>query len=147
MLAVSKGKQHAVLLIEDDSNYEGLHSEEEEEEEEGGMPAQHFQHIQCNKELSKRKANKAKMAEALAHCTQNDFSGCIPDGLRVKVWGPLNVEQLNSCFCRALGSCVYYSYLTNTVFVSTDTNCVAAYKFSTGQAAKILCTMVCKFAR
>ncbi|KAG6875570.1 hypothetical protein C0992_003270 [Termitomyces sp. T32_za158] len=72
--------------------------------------------------------------------------GCIPNGLEVKVWGLLDVERLNSCFCGALGPCCYYSYLTNTVFIRTNTNCVAAFKFSSGQSAKILGTKVYKFA-
>ncbi|KAG6875577.1 hypothetical protein C0992_003244 [Termitomyces sp. T32_za158] len=65
--AASKGKQPAVLLIEDNSNYGESHSKEEEEEEEGEMPAQYFQHIHHNKKLAKKKANRAKVMEAIAH--------------------------------------------------------------------------------
>ncbi|KAG6895873.1 hypothetical protein C0992_011873 [Termitomyces sp. T32_za158] len=65
--AASKGKQHVVLLIDDDSDYGELHSEEEEEAEEGKMPAQCFQHMQQNKKLAKKKVNKVKNTAALAH--------------------------------------------------------------------------------
>ncbi|KAG6873812.1 hypothetical protein C0992_008408, partial [Termitomyces sp. T32_za158] len=88
--AAGKGKQRAVPAIKDDSDYGQLQSEEEEEAEEGELAAQRFQHVQRNKKLAKKKANRAKAAAALAHRAQNDFSGCIPDGLGVKVWGPLD---------------------------------------------------------
>ncbi|KAG6875571.1 hypothetical protein C0992_003263 [Termitomyces sp. T32_za158] len=122
-----------------------LQSEEEEEAEEGELAAQRFQRVQHNKKLAKKKANKAKAAAALAHRVQNDFSGCIPDGLGVKVWGPLDVERLNLCFCGALGPCHYYLYLTNTVFVGADANCAAAFEFSSGQSAKIPGTKVYQY--
>ncbi|KAG6878560.1 hypothetical protein C0992_007891 [Termitomyces sp. T32_za158] len=128
--AASKGKQRVVPTEEDDSDYGQSSSEVEEEEEEGKTPAQRFQRIQQNKKLAKKKANRAQAAAALAHRAQNDFSGRIPDGLGVKIWGPLNVERLNSCFCRALGPSFYYLYQTNTVFMGADTSCVAAYEFS-----------------
>ncbi|KAG6887895.1 hypothetical protein C0992_010305 [Termitomyces sp. T32_za158] len=145
--AASKGKQWVVPTKEDDNNYGQLSSEAEEEEEEGKMPAQHFQCVQQNKKLAKKKANRAQAAAALAHRAQNDFSGCIPDGLGVKIWGPLDVERLNSCFCGALGPSFYYLYRTNAVFVGADANCVAAYEFGSGHAADTLQTMVYKFAR
>ncbi|KAG6874114.1 hypothetical protein C0992_008048, partial [Termitomyces sp. T32_za158] len=63
------------------------------------------------------------------------------------VWGPLDVEQLNSCFRGALGPCCYYSSLTNTVFVGADANCAAAFEFSSGQSAKVPGTKVYQFAR
>ncbi|KAG6882493.1 hypothetical protein C0992_011524, partial [Termitomyces sp. T32_za158] len=93
-----------------------------------------------------KKANRAKAAAAIAHRAQNDFSGRIPDGLGVKVWGPLDVERLNSCFRGGLGPCCYYSSLTNTVFVGADANCAAAFEFSSGQAAKVPGTKVYQFA-
>ncbi|KAG6886546.1 hypothetical protein C0992_003486 [Termitomyces sp. T32_za158] len=146
MAVVDKGKQRAVPAIEDDSDYGQLQSEEEEEAEEGELPAQHFQRVQRNKKLAKKKANKAKAAAAIVHRAQNDFSGRIPDGLGVKVWGPLDVERLNSCFHGGLGPCHYYLYLMNTVFVGADANCVAAFKFSSGQLAKVPGTKVYQFA-
>ncbi|KAG6874889.1 hypothetical protein C0992_006072 [Termitomyces sp. T32_za158] len=123
--------------IQDDSDYGQSQSKEEEEAKEGELAAQHFQHVQRNKKLAKKKANRAKAAAAIAHRAQNDFSGRIPDGLGVKVWGPLDVERLNSCFRGALGPCCYYSSLTNTVFVGADANRAAAFKFSSGQSAKV----------
>ncbi|KAG6895127.1 hypothetical protein C0992_003047 [Termitomyces sp. T32_za158] len=83
--AAGKGKQWAMPTIEDDSDYEQLQSEEEEEAKEGESAAQRFQHVQRNKKLAKKKANKAKAAVAIAHRAHNDFSGRIPDGLGVKV--------------------------------------------------------------
>ncbi|KAG6893809.1 hypothetical protein C0992_008553, partial [Termitomyces sp. T32_za158] len=147
MAAVDKGKQWAVPAIENDSDYGQLQSKEEEEAKEGESAAQRFQHVQRNKKLTKTKANRAKAAAAIVHRAQNDFSGRIPDGLGVKVWGPLDVEWLNSCFCGALGSCYYYLYLTNTVFVGADANCAAAFEFSSGQSAKVPGTKVYQFAR
>ncbi|KAG6875075.1 hypothetical protein C0992_005304 [Termitomyces sp. T32_za158] len=119
--AAGKGKQRG-----------GSQSKEEEEAEEGELAAQHFQCMQRNKKLTKKKANRAKAAAAIAHRVQNDFSGRIPDGLGVKVWGPLDVERLNSCFCGALGPCCYYSSLMNTVFVEADADRAAAFEFSSG---------------
>ncbi|KAG6882759.1 hypothetical protein C0992_010736 [Termitomyces sp. T32_za158] len=107
--ATGKGKQQAVPAIDDDSDYGQSQSKEEEEAKEGESAAQRFQHVQRNKKLAKKKANRAKAAAALVHRAQNDFSGHIPDGLGVKVWGPLDVERLNSCFRGALGPCCYYS--------------------------------------
>ncbi|KAG6894790.1 hypothetical protein C0992_004671 [Termitomyces sp. T32_za158] len=145
-VAVDKGKQRAVPAIEDDSDYGQLQSEEEEEAKEGELAAQRFQHVQHNKKLTKKKANRAKVAAAIAHRAQNDFSGRIPDGLGVKVWGPLDVERLNSCFCGALGPCCYYLSLTNTVFVGADANHAAAFEFNSGQLAKAPGTKVYQFA-
>ncbi|KAG6894416.1 hypothetical protein C0992_006139 [Termitomyces sp. T32_za158] len=144
--AVGKGKQQAVPAIENDSNYSQSHSKEEEEVKEGEMAAERFQRIQQIKKLAKKKANRMKAATALAHKVQNDFSGCISDGLGVKVWGPLNVEWLNTCFREAISPCCYYLYKTNTVFVRADVNCTAVFELSSGQLAKVPGTMVYKFA-
>ncbi|KAG6890751.1 hypothetical protein C0992_012924 [Termitomyces sp. T32_za158] len=141
-VAADKGKQRAVPAIRDDSNYEQSQSEEEEEAEEEESAAQRFQRMQHSKKLTKKKVNRAKAAAAIAHRAQNNFSGQIPDGLGVKVWGPLDVEQLNLCFRGALGPCYYYSYLMNTVFIGADANCAAAFEFSSGQSAKVLGTKV-----
>ncbi|KAG6875509.1 hypothetical protein C0992_003553, partial [Termitomyces sp. T32_za158] len=118
------------------------YSKKEEGAKEGEMTAQHFQCVQCNKKLAK-KENRAKNAVALAHRAQNNFSGHIPDGLGVKVWGPLNVERLNSCFRGALALCCYYSYFTNT---RADANHAIAFKFSSGKSAKVPGTKVYQFA-
>ncbi|KAG6887711.1 hypothetical protein C0992_011037 [Termitomyces sp. T32_za158] len=134
--AADKEKQRVVPAIEDDSDYGQSQSKEEEAEEEESA-TQRFQHMQCNKKLAKKKANKAKAAAALAYRVQNDLSGHILDGLGVKVWGLLEVEQLNSCFCGALGPCHYYSYLTNTVFIRADANRAVAFEFNSGQVAKV----------
>ncbi|KAG6863559.1 hypothetical protein C0993_011077 [Termitomyces sp. T159_Od127] len=135
--ATSKGKTKAVPMEEDASDY-GQSSKEDKEEEEGETPAQR---IQQNKKLTKKKANRAEAAAALARRAQNDFSGRIPDGLGVKIWGPLNVEQLNSFFRRALGPSFYYSHQTNTVLVGADANRAAAYEFNSGNAADTPQTM------
>ncbi|KAG5332932.1 hypothetical protein C0989_006402, partial [Termitomyces sp. Mn162] len=79
-----KSKQQAVPAINEESNYGESQSEEEEEAEESKMPTQCFQHVQQNKKLAKKKANKAKAKAALMHKAKNDFSGCISDGLEVK---------------------------------------------------------------
>ncbi|KAG6893909.1 hypothetical protein C0992_008226, partial [Termitomyces sp. T32_za158] len=66
-------------------NYGQSFLEAEEEEEEGKTPAQHFQRVQQNKKLIKKKANRAQAAAALAHKAQNNFSGRIPNGLGVEI--------------------------------------------------------------
>ncbi|KAG6884363.1 hypothetical protein C0993_011798 [Termitomyces sp. T159_Od127] len=66
-VAAKKGKRYEVPPINDDSDYRELQSKEEEEEEENKTPAQCFQHIQQNKKIAKKKANKTKAAAALAH--------------------------------------------------------------------------------
>ncbi|KAG6894415.1 hypothetical protein C0992_006223 [Termitomyces sp. T32_za158] len=144
--AASKGKQRVVPTEEDASNYGQSSSEAEEEEEEGEMPAQRFQRVQRNKKLAKKKANRAQAAAALTHRAQNEFSGRIPDGLGVKIWGPLNVERLNLCFCGALGPSFYYLYQTNTVFMGANTSRMAAYEFGSGHAADTPQMIVYKFA-
>ncbi|KAG6869617.1 hypothetical protein C0995_001756, partial [Termitomyces sp. Mi166 len=96
--AVSKGKEKAVAMVDDESDYGQSSSEDEQESEEGESAAQCFQCMQRNKKLTLKKANVAKARDAQQHQAINDFSGCIPDGLGVKVWGPHDVEQLNSCF-------------------------------------------------
>ncbi|KAG6886489.1 hypothetical protein C0992_003733 [Termitomyces sp. T32_za158] len=65
--AVDKGKQRAVPTIDDNSDYRQLHSKEEEEAEEGKIAAQRFQHMQHNKKLAKKKANRAKNVATLVH--------------------------------------------------------------------------------
>ncbi|KAG6892570.1 hypothetical protein C0995_003113, partial [Termitomyces sp. Mi166 len=100
--AAFKGKGKIVLTLSDESDYGESSSEHERESEEGESAAQRFQHVQYNKKLTAKKANKAKAGAALQHRAINDFSGCIPDGLGVKVWRLLDVEQLNSCFTGAL---------------------------------------------
>ncbi|KAG6862903.1 hypothetical protein C0993_001009 [Termitomyces sp. T159_Od127] len=107
--AASKGKTKAVPMEEDSSDYGQFSEEEEEEEEEGETPAQRFQRVEQNTKLAKKKTNRAEAAAALAHRAQNDFSGRIPNGLGVKIWGPLNVERLNSFFRGALEPLFYYS--------------------------------------
>ncbi|KAG6887013.1 hypothetical protein C0995_002394 [Termitomyces sp. Mi166 len=96
--AMSKGKRKAVATIKNENDYGQFLSENKQESEEGESAAQHFQRVQQNKKLTTKKANVAKAEAAQQHWAINDFSGCISDGLRVKVWGPLDVEQLNSCF-------------------------------------------------
>ncbi|KAG6881152.1 hypothetical protein C0995_002879, partial [Termitomyces sp. Mi166 len=113
--AVSKGKGKIVLTLLDKSDYGESLSEHEWESEEGESVAQRFQRVQYNKKLAAKKASKAKAEAALQHRAINDFSGCIPDGLEVKVWGLLDVEQLNSCFTGALSNCVYYSVHNNAI--------------------------------
>ncbi|KAG6867274.1 hypothetical protein C0993_005081, partial [Termitomyces sp. T159_Od127] len=83
--AAKKGKHCEVSPVNNDSDYGELQSKEEEEKEEGKMPAQHFQHVQQNKKITKKKVNKAKAAAALVHQVQNNFSGCISNRLRVKI--------------------------------------------------------------
>ncbi|KAG6881366.1 hypothetical protein C0995_002108, partial [Termitomyces sp. Mi166 len=142
--AASKGKEKIVPTLSDKSNYGESLSEHEQESEEGESAAQHFQRVQYNKKLA---AKKAKAEAALQHRAINDFSGHIPDRLGVKVWGPLNVERLNSCFTGALSNCVYYSVHSNAIFVGADANRAAAFKYSSQQRAKMPTSVVYKFAR
>ncbi|KAG6893588.1 hypothetical protein C0995_016646, partial [Termitomyces sp. Mi166 len=144
--AVSKGKGKVVLMLSDKSDYDKSLSEHEWESEEGESAAQRFQHMQYNKKLTAKKASKAKAEAALQHRAINDFSGRIPDGLGVKVWGPLNVEQLNSCFKGALSDCVYYSVHNNAIFIGADANQAAAFEYSACQQAKMPASLVYKFA-
>ncbi|KAG6869830.1 hypothetical protein C0995_000234, partial [Termitomyces sp. Mi166 len=65
--------------------------------------------------------------------------------LGVKVWGLLDVEQLNSCFTGALSDCVYYSVHNNTIFVGADANRAAAFEYSSQQQAKMPASLVYKF--
>ncbi|KAG6883568.1 hypothetical protein C0995_012100 [Termitomyces sp. Mi166 len=122
--AVSKGKGKIVLTLSDESNYSESLSEHKWELEEGESAAQRFQHVQYNKKLAAKKMSKAKAEAALQHRAINDFSGCIPDGLGVKVWGPLDVERLNSA----------------------DANWAAAFEYSSHQQAKMPASLVYKFA-
>ncbi|KAG6858416.1 hypothetical protein C0995_000219, partial [Termitomyces sp. Mi166 len=82
-VAMSKSKGKAVATIESESDYGQFSSEDEQESEEGKLAAQHFQHMQQNKKLT-TKVNIAKAEAAQQHWAINDFSGHIPDGLRVK---------------------------------------------------------------
>ncbi|KAG6893920.1 hypothetical protein C0995_015653 [Termitomyces sp. Mi166 len=91
-----------------------------------------------NKKLTAKKANRAKAEAALQHWAINNFSGRIPNGLGVKVWEPLNVEQLNLCFRGALRDCMYYSAHSNAIFVRANANRAAAFEYSAHQQAKML---------
>ncbi|KAG6859178.1 hypothetical protein C0995_010936 [Termitomyces sp. Mi166 len=144
--AASKGKEKVVPTLSDESDYSESLSVHEQESEEGESVAQHFQRMQYNKKLAAKKARKAKAEAALQHRAINDFSECIPDGLEVKVWGSLDVEQLNSCFRGALSDCVYYSVHNNAIFVGADANRAAAFKYSACQQAKMPASLVYKFA-
>ncbi|KAG6870921.1 hypothetical protein C0995_009638 [Termitomyces sp. Mi166 len=121
-VAASKGKGKVVATIKNESDYGQFLSENEQESEKGELAAQRFQRMQQNKKLATKKANVAKAEAAQQHWAINDFSGRIPDRLGVKVWGPLNVKQLNSCFQGALGDCMYYSPYSNTVHVRANAN-------------------------
>ncbi|KAG6882703.1 hypothetical protein C0995_013997, partial [Termitomyces sp. Mi166 len=145
-VAAFKGKGKIVPTLSDESYYGELSSEHEWESEEGESAAQRFQHMQYNKKLAAKKASKAKAEAALQHRAINDFSGCIPDGLGVKVWGPLDVEQLNLCFTGAPSHCVYYSVHNNAIFVRADANQAAAFEYSSRQWAKMPASLVYKFA-
>ncbi|KAG6858390.1 hypothetical protein C0995_000354, partial [Termitomyces sp. Mi166 len=131
------GKEKIVPMLSNKSDYGELLSEHERESEEGESAAQRFQHVQYNKKLAAKKANKAKAEAALQHRAINDFSGCIPNGLGVKVWGLLDVEWLNSCFTGALSDCMYYSVHSNAIFIGADANQAAAFEYSSQQQAKM----------
>ncbi|KAG6870017.1 hypothetical protein C0995_015720, partial [Termitomyces sp. Mi166 len=143
--AASKGKGKIVPTLSDESNYGELSSEHERELEEGESAAQRFQHMQYNKKLTAKKANKAKAEAALQHRAINDFSGHIPNRLGVKMWGLLDVERLNSCFTGALSDCVYYSVHNNAIFVGTNANRAVAFEYSSRQQAKMPTSLVYKF--
>ncbi|KAG6869686.1 hypothetical protein C0995_001226 [Termitomyces sp. Mi166 len=144
-VAASKGKGKIVPTLSDKSNYGELLSEHKRESEEGESVAQHFQCVQYNKKLAAKKVSKAKAEAALQHRAINDFSGRIPNGLGVKVWEPLNVERLNSCFTGALSNCVYYSVHNNAIFVGANANQAAAFEYSSHQWAKMPASLVYKF--
>ncbi|KAG6893293.1 hypothetical protein C0995_001019, partial [Termitomyces sp. Mi166 len=131
--AASKGKGKVVPTLSDESDYGESSSKHEQELEEGESGAQRFQRMQYNKKLAAKKARKAKAEAALQHRAINDFSGRIPDKLGVKVWGPLDVERLNSCFRGALSNCVYYSVHNDTIFIGADANRAAAFEYSAHQ--------------
>ncbi|KAG6870949.1 hypothetical protein C0995_009461 [Termitomyces sp. Mi166 len=145
-VAVSKGKGKVVPTLSDKSDYGELLSKHKRGSEEEESVAQCFQRVQYNKKLAAKKARKAKAEAALQHRAINDFSGCIPDGLGVKVWGPLDVEQLNLCFRGALSDCVYYSVHNNAIFIGADANWAAAFEYSAHQRAKMPASLVYKFA-
>ncbi|KAG6858446.1 hypothetical protein C0995_016522 [Termitomyces sp. Mi166 len=123
--AASKSKGKIVPMLSDESDYGESSSEHERELEKGESAAQRFQCVQYNKKLAAKKANKAKAEAALQHRAINDFSGCIPDGLGVKVWGLLDVEQLNLCFTGALSD-----LHNNAIFVGANANQAVAFKYS-----------------
>ncbi|KAG6900992.1 hypothetical protein C0995_002792 [Termitomyces sp. Mi166 len=143
--AMSKGKGKVVATVNNESDYGQSSSEEEQESEEGESAAQRFQHVQQNKKLTSKKMNAAKARDAQQHWAINDFSGCIPNGLGVKVWGLNDVEWLNSCFQGALGDCMYYSPYSNTVHVRADANQAAAFEHNSYQQAKVPATIVYKY--
>ncbi|KAG6859216.1 hypothetical protein C0995_010617 [Termitomyces sp. Mi166 len=128
-VAVSKGKGKIVPTLSDESNYGELLSEHEWELEEGESAAQRFQRVQYNKKLTAKEVNKAKAEAALQHRAINDFSGHISDGLGVKVWGLLDVEQLNS----------------NAIFVRANANQAVAFEYSSWQWAKMPASVIYKF--
>ncbi|KAG6894529.1 hypothetical protein C0995_014110, partial [Termitomyces sp. Mi166 len=65
--ATSKGKGKAVATVDDESDYGQSLSVHEQESEEGESVAQRFQHVQCNKKLTAKKASRAKLEAALQH--------------------------------------------------------------------------------
>ncbi|KAG6899031.1 hypothetical protein C0995_007360 [Termitomyces sp. Mi166 len=127
--AMSKGKGKAVATVDDESDYGQFLSEDKQELEEGESAAQCFQRVQQNKKLASKKANVAKARDAQQHWAINDFSGCIPNRLRVKVWGPNNVERLNF----------------NTVHIRANANQAAAFKHNSCQRAKVPARIVYKY--
>ncbi|KAG6883052.1 hypothetical protein C0995_013171 [Termitomyces sp. Mi166 len=139
--AASKGKGKIVPTLSDESDYGESSSEHEQESEEGESAAQCFQRVQYNKKLAAKKVNKAKAEAALQHRAINDFSRRIPNRLGVKVWGPLDVEWLNSCFTGALSD-----LHSNAIFVGADANQAAAFEYSSQQRAKMPTSVVYKFA-
>ncbi|KAG6896367.1 hypothetical protein C0995_011506 [Termitomyces sp. Mi166 len=145
-VAASKGKGKVVPTLSDKSDYSESSSKHKQESEEEESVAQRFQRMQYNKKLAAKKASKAKAEAALQHRAINDFSGHIPNGLGVKVWGPLDVEWLNSCFTGALSNCVYYSVHNNAIFVGANANQAAAFEYSSHQQAKMPASLVYKFA-
>ncbi|KAG6888468.1 hypothetical protein C0995_008041 [Termitomyces sp. Mi166 len=145
-VAASKSKGKAVAMVNNESNYGQSSSEEEQKSEEGELAAQCFQCVQQNKKLASKKVNAAKARDAQQHQAINDFSGRIPDGLGVKVWGPNDVEWLNSCFRGTLGDCMYYSPYSNTVHIRANANWAAAFKHNSHQQAKMPVTIVYKYA-
>ncbi|KAG6884025.1 hypothetical protein C0995_011078, partial [Termitomyces sp. Mi166 len=128
--ATSKGKEKAVAMVNNESDYGQSLSEDKQESEERESAAQRFQRMQQNKKLTSKKANAAKVRDAQQHWAINDFSERIPNGLGVKVWGPNDVEQLNS----------------NTVHVEADANQAAAFEHNSHQRAKVPATIVYKYA-
>ncbi|KAG6899318.1 hypothetical protein C0995_006339 [Termitomyces sp. Mi166 len=142
----SKGKGKVVLMLSDESDYDELSSMHKQELEKGESVAQCFQRVQYNKKLAAKKMRKAKAEAALQHKAINDFSGRISDRLGVKVWGLLNVEQLNSCFRGALSDCAYYSAHNNAIFIRANANWAATFEYSAHQRAKMLTSLVYKFA-
>ncbi|KAG6901294.1 hypothetical protein C0995_013942 [Termitomyces sp. Mi166 len=122
--AMSKGKGKAVTMVNDESDYGQSSSEDKQKSEQGESAAQRFQRMQQNKKLALKKANVAKARDAQQNQAINDFSGHILNGLGVKVWGPHDVEWLNSCFQGALGLYYYIGMDPNRVHLW---KCMAAH--------------------
>ncbi|KAG6870318.1 hypothetical protein C0995_013814 [Termitomyces sp. Mi166 len=116
---MSKSKEKAVAMVNNESNYGQSLSEDKQESEEEESAAQRSQHVQQNKKLASKKANVAKARDAQQHQAINDFSGCIPNRLGVKV---------------------------NTVHIGADANQAAAFEHNSCQQAKLLATIVYKYA-
>ncbi|KAG6877433.1 hypothetical protein C0993_007412, partial [Termitomyces sp. T159_Od127] len=89
--AAKKGKHcEAPPPIDNNSDYrESQSGEGEEEEEEGKTHAQRFHHVQWNKKIAKKKANKVKTAAALVHQVESNFLGHISNwsGQQAKIPG------------------------------------------------------------
>ncbi|KAG6858477.1 hypothetical protein C0995_016288, partial [Termitomyces sp. Mi166 len=65
--ATSKGKEKAVAMVNNESNYGQSLSEDKQESEEGESTAQRFQRVQRNKKLTLKKVNVAKARDAQQH--------------------------------------------------------------------------------
>ncbi|KAG6876060.1 hypothetical protein C0993_005782 [Termitomyces sp. T159_Od127] len=126
--AASKSKRKAI----NESDYGEKESEQEHDLEKSKMPHERLQQIVWNKRIAKKKVDIAAAHAAQIKKAVNNFSRQIPDGLGVKIWGPLNVEQLNLCFQGALGDCTYYLAVSNVVLVGVDT-CATAFEFMLGK--------------
>ncbi|KAG6884351.1 hypothetical protein C0993_011937 [Termitomyces sp. T159_Od127] len=92
-----KGKGKA-MPSDNESDFEEEESEQEHDLEEGKMPHKKLQQVAWNKRIVKKKANIATAHAAQVKKAVNDFLGQISNRLEVKIWGPLDVEQMNSCF-------------------------------------------------
>ncbi|KAG6883447.1 hypothetical protein C0993_006104 [Termitomyces sp. T159_Od127] len=143
--AASKGKGKAIPS-DNESNYGEEESEQEHDSEEGKMPHEKLQQIAWNKCIAKKKANITTAHAAQVKKAVNNFSGQIPNGLGVKIWWPLDVEQLNLCFQGALGNCTYYLAMSNVVLVGVDPNHAAAFEFTLGKHMALPGSIIYKHA-
>ncbi|KAG6883321.1 hypothetical protein C0993_006825 [Termitomyces sp. T159_Od127] len=141
----SKGKGKA-MPSDDESDYEEEELEQEHDLEQGETPHKKLQQVVQNKCIAKKKANIATAHTAQVKKAVNNFLGQIPNGLGVKIWGLLDVEQMNLCFQGALGDCTYYSATLNAVLVGVDTNHTAAFEFTSGKHAALPSSIVYKHA-